>query len=301
MPSPASADKSGSAGDKGGPAGDGQVGALSFPPVVSGNPSQREEQKIWIPAKNCGNDRRAGPAGRTKAVQWVDEGGRTKAGPAGNGRIGLLSFPPAVSGNPAQREGERFWIPAKNCGNDRRAGPAGRTKAGQRGGPRRFSGWTKAGGPRRAQRGTDELVFCHSRRRLAGIQRRGRGKRFWIPAKNCGNDRRAGPAGRTKAGQRGGQRRGGGRAKAGRRVGKGGPAGGQRRAGGWAKAGRRVGKGGPAGGQRRAGGWAKAGRRDGPCVPPVSHEFPAPRRSPAFRAFSDISCSLYYSEIFLSF
>ena len=109
------------------------------------------------PRRVSGGRRRVG--GRAKAGPWVDEGGWAKAGPAGNGRIGLLSFPPAVSGNPSQREGERFWIPAKNCENDRRAGPAGRTKAGQWwtkagrragkggsvGGQRRFGGWTKAG------------------------------------------------------------------------------------------------------------------------------------------------------------
>ena len=130
-------------------------------------------ERFWIPAKNCGNDRRAGPAGRTKAGQWWTKagrrvgkggsvGGRRRAdqgGSAGDGQVGALSFPSSVSGNPAQREGERFWIPAKNCGNDRRAGPAGRTKAGQWwtkagrragkggsvGGQRRFGGWTKAG------------------------------------------------------------------------------------------------------------------------------------------------------------
>ena len=126
------------------------------------------------------------------------------------------------------------------------------------------------------------MVLRHSRRRLAGIQGRGKAKDSGFPLK---------AAGMTEGGA-------GGTDQGGSVVDEGGSAGGQRRVSGRTKA----------GGQRRAGGRAKAGPA-GRTVrsPPASHEFPAllgvprpPVRSPTSHALSVILKSFCHSELALS-
>ena len=99
-------------------------------------PAGRPGPFLWIPAKNGGNDRR-GNGGKDRGetagriVCHSRESGNPESFPLRNALV--------LGAWPAGRPGPFLWIPAKNCGNDRRepAGMTGGEPAGMTGGKRR--------------------------------------------------------------------------------------------------------------------------------------------------------------------